>query len=59
MSLSSKLTFELNEYLRVTPLKRIGEPDDIGPAAVFLAADAGKFMTGETIVIDGGATMHK
>ena len=49
----------LNEYLRVTPLKRIGEPDDIGPAAVFLAADAGKFMTGETIVIDGGATMHE
>ncbi len=49
----------LEEYLRVTPLKRIGEPDDIGPAAVFLAADAGKFMTGETIVIDGGATMHE
>lgn len=49
----------LQEYLRVTPLKRIGEPDDIGPAAVFLAADAGKFMTGETIVIDGGATMHE
>jgi NAD(P)-dependent dehydrogenase (short-subunit alcohol dehydrogenase family) len=49
----------LTEYLKVTPLKRIGEPDDIGPAAVFLAADAGKFMTGETIVIDGGATIHE
>lgn len=49
----------LNEYLKATPLKRIGEPDDIGPAAVFLAADAGKFMTGETIVIDGGSTIHE
>jgi NAD(P)-dependent dehydrogenase (short-subunit alcohol dehydrogenase family) len=49
----------LADYLKVTPLARIGEPDDIGPAAVFLAADAGKFMTGETIVIDGGATIHE
>jgi NAD(P)-dependent dehydrogenase (short-subunit alcohol dehydrogenase family) len=49
----------LAEYLKVTPLKRIGEPDDIGPAAVFLASDAGRFMTGETMVIDGGATIHE
>lgn len=49
----------LAETIRITPLKRIGEPDDIGPCAVFLAADAGKFMTGETIVIDGGATIHE
>lgn len=49
----------LAEYLKVTPLKRIGEPDDIGPAAVFLASEAGRFMTGETMVIDGGATIHE
>ncbi|HYZ32791.1 MAG TPA: SDR family oxidoreductase [Crenalkalicoccus sp.] len=39
---------------RDTPLKRIGEPDEIAGAAVFLAAPAGSFMTGQSIVIDGG-----
>ena len=39
-----------------TPLGRIGEPDEIAGAAVFLAAPAGRFMTGQTIVIDGGVT---
>jgi NAD(P)-dependent dehydrogenase (short-subunit alcohol dehydrogenase family) len=38
-------------------LKRIGEPDEIAGAAVFLAAPAGSFMTGQTIVIDGGQTI--
>ena len=41
---------------RDTPLGRIGEPDEIAGAAVFLAAPAGRFMTGQTIVIDGGVT---
>jgi NAD(P)-dependent dehydrogenase (short-subunit alcohol dehydrogenase family) len=41
---------------RETPLQRIGEPDDIAGAAVFLAAPAGAFTTGQTIVIDGGTT---
>lgn len=41
---------------RETPLQRIGEPDDIAGAAIFLASRAGSFMTGQTIVIDGGAT---
>jgi NAD(P)-dependent dehydrogenase (short-subunit alcohol dehydrogenase family) len=40
--------------MRDTPLQRIGEPDEIAGAAVFLAAPAGRFMTGQTIVIDGG-----
>ena len=35
-------------------LGRIGEPDDIAGAAVFLASPAGRFMTGQTMVIDGG-----
>jgi NAD(P)-dependent dehydrogenase (short-subunit alcohol dehydrogenase family) len=39
------------------PLKRIGEPDEIAGAAVFLASPAGSFMTGQTIVIDGGQTI--
>jgi len=40
-----------------TPLGRIGEPDEIAGAAVFLASKAGAFMTGQAIVIDGGATI--
>ena len=35
-------------------LRRIGEPEEIGGAAVFLASKAGSFMAGQTIVIDGG-----
>ncbi len=37
-----------------TPLNRIGDPDDIAGAAVFLAAPASRLMTGQTIVVDGG-----
>jgi len=40
-----------------TPLGRIGETDEIAGAAVYLASRAGSFMTGQTIVIDGGATI--
>ena len=39
-----------------TPLRRLGEPDDIAGAAVFLAAKSGAWMTGQTIVVDGGST---
>ena len=39
------------------PLRRIGEPDEIAGAAVFLASDAGGFTTGQTLVIDGGGTI--
>jgi NAD(P)-dependent dehydrogenase (short-subunit alcohol dehydrogenase family) len=41
---------------RDTPLQRIGEPDEIAGAAVFLASAAGSYTTGQTIVIDGGTT---
>jgi NAD(P)-dependent dehydrogenase (short-subunit alcohol dehydrogenase family) len=38
------------------PLRRIGEPDEIAGTAIFLASQAGSFVTGQTIVVDGGAT---
>ena len=44
----------LRKTVQHTPLRRIGEPDEIAGAAVFLAAPAGSFITGQTIVIDGG-----
>jgi NAD(P)-dependent dehydrogenase (short-subunit alcohol dehydrogenase family) len=40
-----------------TPMQRIGEPDEIAGAAVFLASPASTFMTGQAIVVDGGATV--
>lgn len=39
------------------PLRRIGEPDEIAGAAVFLASPASAFMTGQAIVVDGGVTI--
>ncbi len=39
------------------PLRRIGEPDEIAGAAIFLASKAGSFTTGQTIVCDGGVTI--
>ena len=41
----------------MTPLRRLGDPKDIGGVAVFLASDAGRFMTGQLLVIDGGVSV--
>lgn len=42
---------------RSAPLRRIGEPDEIAGAAIYLASPAGSFTTGQTFVIDGGVTV--
>ncbi|MEO1964140.1 SDR family oxidoreductase [Hyphomonas sp.] len=46
----------LKRSLSGTPLKRIGEPEEIAGAAVYLASKAGAYMTGQMMVVDGGAT---
>jgi len=46
-------TFVKN-YSRQTPLKRMGKPEDIAPTVLFLASDASSYITGTTIIIDGG-----
>jgi NAD(P)-dependent dehydrogenase (short-subunit alcohol dehydrogenase family) len=40
-----------------TPLRRLGEPTDIAHAALFLASDLASWITGETLVVDGGAIL--
>ena len=47
----------LKRSTSTVPLRRIGEPDEIAGAAVFLASAAGTFMTGQAVVVDGGATI--
>jgi NAD(P)-dependent dehydrogenase (short-subunit alcohol dehydrogenase family) len=47
----------LARTLKASPLGRIGEPADIAGAAVFLAAPAGRFVTGQVLVADGGVTI--
>lgn len=39
------------------PLKRLGVPDDIGSAVAFLLSDDAAWITGQLLVIDGGATL--
>ena len=40
-----------------TPLRRLGEPSDVAGTAVLLASQAGSYITGQTIVVDGGVTI--
>ena len=47
----------LKRALTGTPLKRIGDPEEIAGAAVYLASKAGAYMTGQMLVVDGGATV--
>jgi NAD(P)-dependent dehydrogenase (short-subunit alcohol dehydrogenase family) len=45
------------ERLRLIPLSRIGEPEDMAEAVVFLASPRAAYMTGQTITVDGGRTL--
>ena len=46
------------EELARTPLGRIGTPEDVASAAVFFASDAASFITGQTLLVDGGTSAH-
>jgi glucose 1-dehydrogenase len=47
-----------SELLKLIPYNRIGDPEDIGEAAVWLASDNSDYMTGATLYIDGGMTLY-
>ncbi len=53
---AEKPEFE-RSFIGHIPMGRFGEPAELGPAAVFLAGDASSYMTGATLVIDGGFTL--
>lgn len=60
--IETDMTGKLNEaqkeaLLGLIPLKRAGKPEDIANTVVFLASDAGDYITGQTLVVDGGMAM--
>jgi glucose 1-dehydrogenase len=47
-----------NALMTLVPYQRIGEPEDIGRAAVWLASDDSDYVTGTTLFVDGGMTLY-
>lgn len=47
----------VEDFLAAIPMRRIGQPDEIGTVALFLASDMASYMTGSQIVVDGGALL--
>ena len=53
---SKKEPEAMKNFLSKIPVKTTGDPDDLGPLAVYISSDSSKYMTGSVIVIDGGQT---
>ncbi|HTT86624.1 MAG TPA: SDR family NAD(P)-dependent oxidoreductase [Acidimicrobiales bacterium] len=49
---------EVERYKRTTPVGRIGDPEDVADVVLFLFSDLARFVTGQTLVVDGGMTLH-
>ena len=50
--------YQLEVFERQIPLRRSGEEDDAKGVAVFLASEASRFVTGITLIVDGGTICH-
>jgi NAD(P)-dependent dehydrogenase (short-subunit alcohol dehydrogenase family) len=48
----------LNEILSRTPIKRVGELEDLVGPVVFLSGDGANYITGQTLFVDGGMTIY-
>ena len=56
---ASRTIMDLDNYdLSTTPLGHLGQPKDIVGAAIFFASDDSNFITGQTLVVDGGKYLH-
>lgn len=47
----------MEAFMAKIPMKRMGEPDEIGKVVLFLASDMASYMTGSQIVVDGGVLL--
>jgi len=57
--MTAKLPLEVVEnYSKAIPLARLGSPKDVADLCLFLASDQSAYITGQTIAVDGGLTMH-
>ena len=58
---AARLKMDVDEFRRLNaennPVKRVGEPADIAAAVCFLASDEASYITGQTLYVDGGATL--
>lgn len=58
---AARLKLDVDEFRRLnadaTPVRRVGEPADIAAAVTFLASDEASYITGQTLYVDGGATL--
>ncbi len=54
---SSDSDHVINSIRRSIPMRRLGKPEDLGPAVVFFASEGAGFVTGQTLSVSGGLTM--
>ncbi|MCE0765964.1 SDR family oxidoreductase [Pseudonocardia kujensis] len=48
-----------DEFVAQTPLRRLGEPDDVAGAVIYLSSRAGSYVTGALLTLDGGLTVNR
>ena len=51
------MTKVMEAFMAKIPMHRMGEPDEIGKVALFLASDMSSYMTGTQVVVDGGVLL--